>query len=121
MAEEKLLEFETYLFGLKGNKEGFLNIPTEHYELTNERLKITKQGMISKNLKDIELYKIKDIQVTQKLKDKMLGVGDIEITDADNNKINLNRIKDPHEIREKIRSAAKAAREAEGVSYRVDL
>lgn len=119
--EETLLEFETYLFGLKGNKEGFLKVPTERYELTNERLKINKQGVISKTLKDIELYKIKDIQVTQKMKDKVLGVGDIKITDSENNKIILNRIKDPHEVREKIRSAAKAAREAEGVSYRVDL
>lgn len=119
--EKTLLEFETYLFGLKGNKEGVLKIPTERYELTNERLKITKQGVVSKNLKDIELYRIKDIQVTQKMRDKVLGVGDIEITDADNNKVNLNRIKDPHEVREQIRSAAKKAREAEGVSYRVDL
>ncbi|OLS39122.1 PH domain-containing protein [Bacillus sp. MRMR6] len=124
MREEKtLLEFETYLFGLKGNKEGFLKIPTERYELTNERLKIAKQGLMTATKNDIELYRIKDITVMQKLKDKIIDVGDIEIisTDASSPKLVLKRIKNPNDVREKIRSAARDAREAAGVSYRVDL
>jgi|GEM_PF-6565400 len=124
MNEEKtLLEFETYLFGLNTNKEGILKIPTEHYELTNQRLKITKQGVLTETKSDIELFKIKDINVTQKLKDKVMDVGDIEIISADESKpkLVLKRIKNPHEVREKIRSAVIAAREATGVTYRYDL
>jgi len=124
MAEEKtILEFETYLFGIKGNKEGFLKIPTERYELTNERLKITKQGVMTESKSDIELYAIKDITVVQKLKDKMMDVGDIEIisSDASTPKVVLKRIKGPNDIREQIRRAAKDARDTAGVTYRMDL
>lgn len=122
MAEEKtILEFETYLFGIKGNDSGLIKIPREKYELTNERLKITKQGVIAESKSDIELYKVKDITVIQKLKDKVMDIGDIEIMTVDNTKHILKRIKSPYDVRETIRNAAKEAREAVGVTYRVDL
>jgi len=121
--EETILEFESYLFGIKGNKEGFLKIPKDHYVLTNERLKISKQGMMTETKSDIDLYKIKDISVKQKLKDKIVDIGDIEIisSDAGDPRITLKNIKGPHDVREKIRSAAKEAREIAGVEYRQDI
>lgn len=124
MSEEvTLLEFETDLFGLKGNTEGAFKIPKEHYTLTNERLKIRKQGVMTKTLSDIELFKVKDMTVKQKMTDKIRNVGDIEIISADESDplIVLKKVKDPHQIREKIRDAAKAAKEKAGVSYRYDL
>lgn len=122
MTEEKTLAtFETYLFGIKGNKEGFLKVPTENYELTNERLKISKQGLMTATKIDIELYRVEDISVSQKFKDKALGVGDILIKEANGNETTLKRIKNPHEIREQIRNAAKEAKEKVGVSYRSNL
>lgn len=122
MSEERtLLTFETYLFGIKGKSDGLIKIPTERYELTNERLKITKQSVISETKSDIELYRVKDVSVSQKIKDKMLDVGDIEISTSDGSNLILKRIKSPHDVREKIRTAAKESREAAGVTYRVDL
>lgn len=124
MTEElTLLEFETDLFGLKGNKDGAFKIPKEHYTLTSERLRIRKQGVMTKTLSDIELFKVKDMTVKQKMTDKVRNVGDIEVISADEAepKITLKKVKDPHEIREKIRNAAKEAREKTGVSYRYDL
>jgi len=121
--ERTLIKFETYMYGIKGNKEGLIKIPQEYYELTTERLRITKQGMITETRNAIELFKIKNITVYQKMKDKLMDVGDIEIISADesNPKIILKRIKNPHDIREKIRDAAKKARAAAGVTYRFDL
>lgn len=124
MSEEKtLLEFETDMFGLKGNKEGAFKIPKEHYTLTDERLKIRKQGVVTKTMSDIELFKIKDTSVKQKMTDKMRNVGDIEIVSSYESDpvITLKKIKEPFEVREKIRNAAKSAREKEGVSFRYDL
>lgn len=122
MSEEKtILQFETYMFGLKSNDSGFLKVPKEQYELTNERLKINKQGVIGAKKSDIELYIVKEISVSQKLKDKMMDVGDIEIITTDGANVVLKRIKSPQNVREQIRSAVKNAREAAGVSYRVDL
>jgi len=123
MAEETILEFENHLFGIKGKKEGFLKIPKEFYTLTNERLKISKQGMMTETKSDIELFKIKDISVQQKMKDKVMDIGDIVIisSDASDPQLTLKKIKGPHDIREKIRSAAKEARETAGVAYRQDV
>ncbi|WP_416149413.1 PH domain-containing protein [Salipaludibacillus sp. HK11] len=123
MAEETILEFENHLFGIKGKKEGFLKIPKEFYTLTNERLKISKQGMMTETKSDIELFKIKDISVNQKMKDKMMDLGDIVIisSDASDPELTLKKIKGPHDVREKIRSAAKEARESAGVAYRQDV
>lgn len=123
MAEETILEFENHLFGIKGKKEGFLKIPKEFYTLTNERLKISKQGMMTETKSDIELFKIKDISVKQKMKDKVMDIGDVVIisSDASDPELTLKKIKGPHDVREKIRSAAKEARETAGVAYRQDV
>jgi len=106
------------MFGIKGDR-----IPREYYTLTNERLKIRKQGMLTKELSDIELFKIKDTYVKQKMTDKVRVVGDIEIISADESDpvITLKKVKNAHDVREKIRSAAKNAKETAGVSYRYDL
>lgn len=121
--ETTILEFETYLFGIKGNKEGMFKIPKEHYELTNERLKINKQGVITQTKSDIELYKIKDITVQQKLKDKAMNVGNIEIISSDESDpvLVLKSIKDPHNIREQIREASKKAKQEAGIAYRQNV
>ena len=124
MREEKtIVEFENHLFGIKGNKEGFLKIPKTYYTLTNERLRVKQQGVITETRSDIELFKIKDMTVRQKTRDKLMNIGDIEIISADESdpKLTLRRIKDPHEIREKIRSAAMKARDKAGVAFRYDL
>lgn len=121
--EKTLLVFETHLFGIKGNKEGIFKIPKDHYELTNERLKIIKQGLVTQSRGDIELYKVKDLTVKQTLKDKAMGIGDIEVISSDESdpKIILKKIKDPHEVREQIRNAAKVAKEKVGMTYRHEI
>lgn len=124
MSEEKtLLKFETHLFGVKGNTEGIVKIPKDHYELTTERLKITKQGIVTQKLSDIELYKVKDSSVKQTMKDKLMDIGNIEIISSDESDpiIVLKKIKNPHQVREQIRNATKAAKEKAGVTYRHNI
>lgn len=122
-SEKTLLEFSTYMFGLEGKSKGFVNVPTENYKLTNERLLIVSQGVVTKKRDEIELYKVKDIVVKQGIKDKMLNVGDIQIisTDESTPKLNLRRIKDPINVKETIRNAVKAARKAAGVTIRQEI
>lgn len=123
LAEQTILEFENHLFGIKGNKEGLLKIPKEYYTLTNERLKIVKQGVVTQTKSDVELFKIKDISVKQKMKDKVMDLGDINIisSDASDPELTLKKVKGPHDVREKIRSAAKEARESAGVAFRQEV
>lgn len=121
--EETILEFENHLFGIKGNKEGMFKIPKEHYTLTNERLKVNKQGVMTQTKSDIELYKIKDVTVQQKLKDKAMNVGNIEIVSSDESDpvLVLKNVKDPHNIREQIRDASKKAKQEAGIAYRQNV
>lgn len=123
MEETIILEFENHLFGIKGNKEGMFKIPKEHYTLTTERLKVNKQGVVTQTKSDIELFKIKDVTVQQKMKDKMMGVGDIEVISSDDSDpvLVLKNVKDPHDIREKIRDASKKAKQEAGITYRQNI
>lgn len=121
--ERTILNFSTYMYGLEGKAESFVNIPQMHYELTSERLKMTKQGVVSKKQDEMELYKVKDILVHQKLKDKVMKVGDIEVLSSDEStpSLILKRIKNPQDIKEAIRSAAKGAKKEAGVVYRHNI
>ncbi|GIN71910.1 hypothetical protein J14TS2_23850 [Bacillus sp. J14TS2] len=52
---------------------------------------------------------------------KTLSYIELLSSDESDPKYILKKIKDPHEVREKIRSAARESRKAEGVSYRQDV
>jgi len=86
-------------------------------------LLIEKQGMITKDREEIELYTVKDINVKQSMKDKLMKVGDIEIISADEStpKLVLKRIKDPHDIREILRKAVNQAKKDMGIQFRTHI
>lgn len=98
--------------------------PRTQYTLTNERLKVKERGYVmSKRKTDIELYKVKDSEVHQSLTQKLMNVGDIEIRSADESDpiLTLKKVSNPHDVREKIRSAAKTARRNEGITVRTEI
>lgn len=127
-AEKELLKFSTYMFGMDNQKANIggkfdLTLPKFNYTLTTERLIIEKQGVVSKKQDDIELFLIKDINLIQGMKDKLLKVGDLEIISSDNSSPNIliKRIQEPKEVREIIRKAVREARKAEGLTYRQNI
>ena len=121
--EKEILKFNTHNFGLEGKKNLFGNlsvgIPQTSYTLTDQRLIIENQKMIGGNQEDIELHKIKDIKVTQGLKDKALGVGDIEIHCG--KVVTLKRIKDALSVKDTIRQAMLDSKENRNVQYREEI
>lgn len=126
--EKELLKFSTYMFGMDNQKANIggkfdLTLPKFNYTLTTERLIIEKQGVVSKKQDDIELFLIKDINLIQGMKDKLLKVGDLEIISSDNSTPNIliKRIQEPKEVREIIRKAVREARKAEGLTYRQNI
>lgn len=125
--ELNILEFQTYMFGME-NKKGTLgkfeiSIPQYKYTLTSERLLLDKVGVMGKKREEIELYKINDITVKQGLKDKLAGVGDIEIvsSDASTPTLTLKRIKDPNNVKETIRRAVMDRKNTMNIGYRQDI
>lgn len=126
--ERELLKFSTYMFGMENQKASIggkfdLTLPKENYILTDQRLIIEKQGVVTKKREDIELYLIKDINIKQGLKEKMLKVGDIEIISHDKSTpmVTFKRIQNPLQIKEEIRSALRNVKKTMSVSYREEL
>ncbi|EAC8477250.1 zinc-ribbon domain-containing protein [Listeria monocytogenes] len=115
--EETLLTFSTYNFGLENASKGGLSIPQEKYTLTTQRLIIEQKGIMSSKSRDVELYLVESVTVEQKMKDKMLGIGNITIKMHKTPTVTLKRIKDPQPIREEIRKQAHDRKEERNITY----
>jgi len=88
------------------------------YTLTDQRLKFTR-GVFSKTTEDLELYRVRDTKFQQSFFERMIGLGEIEVftTDETSPVVRLPYIADAEAIREKIRAAVEARRDAKGVRY----
>jgi hypothetical protein len=91
----------------------------EFYIITTERLKIYK-GMLSRDMENIELIRIKDMDINQGVSERMLGIGDITLRgqDASAPDIVLNNISKPQEVFEILRKAWLDARKRYGLQFR---
>lgn len=96
----------------------FLSLSTS-YSITSERVRIT-EGILGKDREDIDLVRIKDIDITQGLTERMLNIGDIHIhsDDASHPTIILNNVSHPTEVHEALRRAVLKARKKYNVVYR---
>jgi len=94
----------------------------ESYTITNERIKIIK-GLIGKDIENFELIRVQDIDIEQKVGERVLGIGDIIIKGADQSSptITLRNIKDPQEVYELLRKAWLNARKKYGLIFREEM
>jgi len=108
--EENIL-WEGKPAGFKARLKSSANLNATTFVLTNLRL-IIRTGLLSKKEEQIELIRIKDLELIQGLKDRTLGVGDIRIisTDQDDPEITLADIKNPGEVKDLIWKAVRAER-----------
>lgn len=94
----------------------------ENYVITSERIKIS-HGIIGKDYENFELVRIQDIDVTQSVSERIMGLGDIHIKGADPSTpdIILRNIDQPQEVYEKLRKAWLAARKRYGLIFREEM
>lgn len=99
----------------------FLSL-VEKYVLTSERIKLIK-GMISRDIENFELIRIQDIDFSQKIGERMLGLGDVTIRgqDASKPELVLRNLRDPEQVYEKFRRAWLAARKRYGLQFREEM
>jgi hypothetical protein len=99
----------------------FLSL-AESYLLTNERIKITK-GVLGRDVENFELIRVQDIDFSQGLSERLLGIGDITIRghDASKPQIVLRNVTKPEEVYETIRKAWLAARKRHGLLFREEM
>ena len=85
------------------------------YELTNERIKL-KTGILSQEIDECELYRIRDYKVIKPFFQRIFGLGNIELitSDRSNLSINLNGIKDPENLYNIIRDNVEKVRRKTG-------
>jgi hypothetical protein len=93
-----------------------------HYQITSERVRIT-EGMLGKDREDIELVRIQDMDLSQGINERMLGIGDIEIRSHDPSHPTavLNNVSNPTEVHEILRRAVLKARKKYNVTFREQM
>jgi hypothetical protein len=99
----------------------YLTIGTR-YELTNQRLRLIR-GILSHQIEEIELVRIRDTKVKQHVGERMLNVGDIMIysSDVTTPETTLHNVRNPVAVREQIRQATLQERARRGLYYREDI
>ena len=93
-----------------------------HYQITNERVRIT-EGLLGKDREDIELVRIQDMDLTQGMTERMLGIGDVHIRSHDRSdpSLTLSNVSNPTEVHEILRRAVLKARKKYNMSYREEM
>jgi hypothetical protein len=91
----------------------------ETYLVTSERIKIVK-GMLGRGVENFELIRIQDIDLSQGVGERILGIGDITIQghDPSDPKVVLRNIAKPEEVYEILRRAWLDARKRYGLQFR---
>jgi|SRR5699024_10122588 len=81
------------------------------YKVTTQRI-IIKEGLASTSSTEIELYRVKDLSVTQTFMQKILNIGDITIQSAgiQNTNLKMKAIPNAYELREQIRASVHTTR-----------
>lgn len=104
--------------GISGMLKEKAHVNATEYVLTNQRV-IIKTGLIGKKQEEIELLRVKDIRVKQTLKDRALQIGSIEIISTDDTTPDLlfEEVKNPNDVKEKIRSAVRSEKSLNGMKY----
>ena len=91
-------------------------VAATRYRLTTQRL-FVQTGLVAKNLEEVELFRVKDVTLTQGMLQRMLGVGTVVVLSTDDTapRLELHGILGPMEVKEQIRTAFRASRQREGM------
>jgi membrane protein YdbS with pleckstrin-like domain len=94
----------------------YFHLRAIEYVVTNQRVRIIS-GIFSKNIQEIELFRVKDTAANQSFFLRLFGVGTITILSGDtrNPRIVLSGIPQAVELREKLRQEVMTLRQRFGV------
>ena len=77
------------------------------YRLTNQRLTV-ESGLVSKRVDDVDLRTLQDVTLEQSAMERVLSIGRLVIVSADHSRprLVLIGIRDPRDVRERVRASA---------------
>ncbi len=101
------------LFGFKA----FLDVRCTRFELTTQRFRVNK-GVLSKRVDDLELYRVKDLELRKPLHLRLLGLGTIVMhtSDATTPTLTLYALPRVEQVRDLIRQHVEVQRDRKGVT-----
>jgi uncharacterized membrane protein YdbT with pleckstrin-like domain len=82
-------------------------LKSHHYRITNQRM-VIESGVFSRNIEEIDMRTVEDLQFQQSMFERLLGIGDITVISSDrtNAHTRLVGLGRPRELRELLRNAA---------------
>ena len=94
----------------------FLETRTHHFEVTSERIRVTS-GILSRHMEELELYRVKDLDVIEPFWYRLFGLGNVNLdtSDRSNPLLTIEAIKEPRQLADAIRNQVEALRLARGV------
>lgn len=94
----------------------YLDIRCHQYLLTTERLTI-KRGILNRHTDELELFRVKDFQMTEPLWMRIFGLGNVVLvtTDATTARITLGAIRQADFVRNALREHVNRVRRQRGV------
>ncbi|MDR2563675.1 MAG: PH domain-containing protein [Prevotellaceae bacterium] len=95
----------------------WLEVRSTEYRLTNQRL-IFKYGIFNRTTSEIELYRVKDVLLTEPWYKRIVGLGDVKLQSSQRSipDFRIVAIKHAGELREIIRESVEQRRSEKGVS-----
>ncbi|MEN8159716.1 MAG: PH domain-containing protein [Myxococcota bacterium] len=94
----------------------YLKTRCQWYEVTSERIRLT-QGVFSKRMDEIELYRVKDTSLEQPFRLRLFGRTNliVKTSDASTGDFVIPAIPNARELRERLRGCVEKMRERKGV------
>jgi uncharacterized membrane protein YdbT with pleckstrin-like domain len=94
----------------------WLDLKLTTYRITTERI-VSATGILNKRTEEIELYRVKDSTLLQPFWLRLVGCGHVILSTSDKTTpiVRLEAIKDPNELREKLRAAVEQLRTRKGI------
>ena len=88
----------------------------QNYAITTQRLTL-ETGVFKRELEEIELYRIKDTQLTRTFIQRVLKLGTVTVVSSDESmpRLVIPWIKNPIEVRQHLRENVELVRRARGV------
>jgi len=94
----------------------YILLKTTKFKITNQRIEKT-EGIFSRKTTNLELYRVKDLQMKRSLIERIVGIGSVQLTTSDHSdhQFHLNGIENYEKVFTTIRHQVETNRIARGV------
>jgi len=94
----------------------WLSVRCTTMEITTQRVRLAR-GILTKVYDDLEIYRVKDITLTQPLLQRLVGLGTVTLLTSDSThpELDLRAIHDPLAVRDVLREQVEIMRRERGV------